>query len=424
MTPLQPKTIDSVWQRVSTVPTFRSMRHANYRLFFFGQIFSLIGSWMQSIAMSWLVYQLTYSSVWLGTIGFLTSIPSLFLSIFAGALADRMSKRKLIIIMQTAALVQALALGLLVFTDLVTITVVAFFGLTLGVINAFDIPSRQSFIIDLVGKEDLPNAIGLNSATFNAARIVGPAIGGLVIGVIGVGWCFTLNAVSFVAVLYALVRMNVHEPPPSAEAQGSVLDALKDSVAYIRSDVSLTALMILVGVVTTFGWSYSVLLPIFADQVLNIGAVGLGRLYMATGIGAFISAITVASVSHRIPSRYFIYIGIGVFSVSIIGFGISTNPLASMLCLVGVGMGLVACFATANATLQGRAPDALRGRVMGLYSLVFQGMMPIGSLIAGFVAKGIGVRWTVAIGGVICGLAATAVFAVRKRQRATGAGTG
>jgi len=144
---------------------------------------------------------------------------------------------------------------------------------------------------------------------------------------------------------------------------------------------------------------------------------------MATGIGAFISAITVASASHRIPSRYFIYIGIGVFSVSIIGFGISTSPLASMLCLVGVGMGLVACFATANATLQGGAPDALRGRVMGLYSLVFQGMMPIGSLIAGFVAKGIGVRWTVAIGGIICGVAATAVFAVRRRQRATAAAT-
>ncbi len=395
------------------------MRHYNYRLFFFGQIFSLIGTWMQSIAMSWLVYQLTYSSVWLGTIGFLTSIPSLFLSIFAGTLADRMSKRKLIMIMQMAALVQALALGFLVFTNLVTISVVAVFALTLGVINSFDIPSRQSFIIDLVGKQDLANAIGLNSATFNAARIVGPAIGGLVIGVIGVGWCFTLNALSFVAVLVALVKMTVVEPPPAIEARSSMADALKVSIAYIRSDASLTALMILVAVVTTFGWSYSVLLPIFADKELHIGAAGLGRLYMATGIGAFISAITVASASHRIPPRRFIYVGIAIFSFSIIGFGISTSPALSMLCLVGVGMGLVACFATANATMQGNAPDALRGRVMGLYSVVFQGMMPIGSLLSGIVAHGIGVRWTVSIGGIICGTTAIIVSGIRKRQRNT-----
>jgi MFS family permease len=416
---LLPDNTEQVWQRLASVPTFRSLKHANYRLFFFGQVFSLIGTWMQSIAMSWLVYQLTYSSVWLGTIGFLTSIPSLFLSLFAGTLADRMSKRRLVMIMQTAALVQALALGFLVFTNLVTISVVAFFALTLGVINAFDIPSRQSFIIDLVGKQDLANAIGLNSATFNAARIVGPAIGGVVIGVIGVGWCFTLNALSFIAVLAALVKMNVNEPPPSPEAHGGVLAALKESVAYIRSEASLTALMILVAVVTTFGWSYSVLLPIFADQELNIGAIGLGRLYMATGIGAFISAITVASASHRIQPRRFIYMGIAIFSCSIIGFGVSTNAALSMLCLVGVGMGLVACFATANATLQGNAPDALRGRVMGLYSLVFQGMMPIGSLISGIVAKGIGVRWTVSLGGIICGITAMIVFGFRQRQRHT-----
>jgi predicted MFS family arabinose efflux permease len=372
---------------------------------------------MQSIAMSWLVYQLTYSSVWLGTIGFLTSVPALFLSIFAGTLADRMSKRKLIIIMQTAALVQALLLGFLVFTNLVTIYVAAFFALTLGVINSFDVPSRQSFIVDLVGKDDIANAIGLNSATFNGARIVGPAVGGLVIGVIGVGWCFTLNAVSFIAVLYGLFRMTVVEPPPSSHAGSSVLDALRESVAYIRSDASLTALMILVGVVTTFGWSYSVLLPIFADKELQIGAAGLGRLYMATGIGAFIAAMTVASAGKSIRPRQFIYVGIAIFTISIIGFGVSTNAAFSMVCLVGVGMGLVSCFATANATMQGRAPDAIRGRVMGLYSLVFQGMMPIGSLLSGIVAKGIGVRLTVIIGGVICGATAAIVFSVRQKQR-------
>jgi MFS family permease len=417
MQTIPPDTSDAFWQKLARVPTFRSMQHRNYRLFFFGQIFSLIGTWMQSIAMSWVVYQLTYSSVWLGIIGFLTSIPSLFLSFFAGTLADRMSKRKLIIIMQSAALLQALVLGVLVFTNSISIPVVAVFALILGIINAFDIPSRQSFIVHLVGKSDLGNAIALNSATFNAARIVGPAIGGIVIGVIGVGWCFTLNALSFVAVLYALYRMIVVEPPPQLEQHATVLDALKESVAYIRSDVSLTAVMILVAVVTTFGWSYSVLLPIFADKELHIGVIGLGRLSMATGIGAFISALTVASTGKKIHPRQFIYAGIGIFSVSIIGFGISTEPWISMLCLVGVGIGLIACFATSNAFLQSRSPDALRGRVMGLYSLVFQGMMPVGSLLSGFVAKAIGVRWTVSLGGVVCGTTALVLYSIRKRQR-------
>ncbi|HLP16500.1 MAG TPA: MFS transporter [Bacteroidota bacterium] len=414
-----PDTSGTLWQKLAQVPTFRSLQHRNYRLFFFGQIFSLIGTWMQSIAMSWLVYQLTYSSIWLGTIGFLTSIPSLFLSLFAGTLADRMSKRKLIFIMQSAALCQALMLGILVFTEYISISVVAVFALTLGIINAFDIPSRQSFLIHLVGKQDLANAIALNSAVFNAARIMGPAIGGIVIGVIGVGWCFTLNAISFIAVLYALYRMNVEEPPPQLERSSSVRAALKESVAYIRSDISLTGIMILVAVVTTFGWSYSVLLPIFADRELHIGAAGLGRLSMATGIGAFISAITVASSSQRVQPDRFIFAGIGIFAVSIIGFGLSTNSIVSMLCLVGVGMGLIACFSTTNATLQASSPDWLRGRVMGLYSLVFQGMMPIGSLLSGFVARGIGVRWTVSIGGLVCAAAAVAVYSVRKGRHET-----
>lgn len=411
-----PETSPSLWNTIARVPTFRSMGHRNYRLFFFGQIFSLIGTWMQSIAMSWLVYQLTYSSVWLGVIGFLTSIPSLFLSLFAGTLADRMSKRKLIIMMQTAALIQALMLAILVFTGYESIAIVAFFALMLGIINAFDIPSRQSFLIHLVGKDDLANAIALNSATFNAARIVGPAVGGIVIGIIGIGWCFMLNSLSFLAVLYGLYKMTVVEPPPHLTQDAGVFDALKESVAYIRSDASLTVLMMLVAIVTTFGWSYSVLLPIFADRELNIGAIGLGRLSTATGIGAFISAITVASADKKIHPRQFIFLGIMIFSVSIIGFGLSHDPLLSMLCLVGVGMGLIACFATANATLQSRAPDALRGRVMGLYSLVFQGMMPIGSLVSGLVAKGLGVRLTVSIGGMICGVSALAVFVVRKKQ--------
>ena len=193
------------YHRVLSLPTFRSLQHRNYRLFFFGQILSLIGTWMQSMALAWLVYQLTYSSVWLGAIGFLNSIPILFFSMFGGSLADRMSKHRLIIMTQILSLLQALLLSVLVFFDIATIEIVALLAFTLGTINAFDIPARQSFIVDLVGKEYLTNAIALNSATFNAARIVGPAIGGLIVAALGIGWCFFLNAVSFFAVIAGLV---------------------------------------------------------------------------------------------------------------------------------------------------------------------------------------------------------------------------
>lgn len=406
--------------RLAALPTFKSLRHKNYRLFFSGQIFSLIGTWMQSMAQSWLVYQLTYSSVWLGTIGFLNSIPILFLSMFGGSLADRMSKRKLIIITQIVSLIQALLLAILVLTDMITVEIVAFFALSLGVINAFDIPARQSFIVELVGKDDLTNAIALNSATFNAARIIGPAVGGVIIGALGIGWCFLLNAVSFVAVLIGLFKINIIHQSQPQQVSINFLHSIKESVKYLRSDISLVALMTLVAVVTIFGWSYSVLLPIFADSVLNIGAVGLGNLMMSVGIGALVSAVTVASFESRISARSFVYTGIFLFTVCVAVFALSSNVSLSIFSLVGVGMGLVMFLATANATIQKQVPDELRGRVMGLYSLIFQGLSPFGSFGMGFFANIIGVRGAVVSGGMICGISGIAVYykmkSIRKRK--------
>jgi len=405
--------------RILKLSAFRSFQHRNYRLFFIGQIFSLIGTWMQSLAQSWLVYQLTYSSVWLGAIGFLNAIPILFFSMFGGSLADRMSKHRLIIITQALSLIQAVLLAALVLFNVVTVEMVAFLAFTLGVINAFDIPARQSFIVALVGKENLTNAIALNSATFNAARVVGPAVGGIVIAAVGVGWCFLLNAISFLAVIAGLLNMKLEAATQRYTSSSNVLNSLTESLRYIRSDISLIALLTLVAVVTIFGWSYSVLLPIFADSILNIGAVGLGNLLTAVGVGAFISAVTIASVESRVSPRSFIYVGIFLFVITVAVFALSSNVSLSLYSLVGVGMGLVLFLATANASIQKRVPDELRGRVMGLYSLIFQGFSPFGSLGIGVLANMVGVRAAVLCGAAVCGISGVTVRLIMNKIRRT-----
>lgn len=403
-------------QRVVSLPTFRSLRYRNYRLFFIGQIFSLIGTWMQSMALSWLVYQLTFSSVWLGTIGFLNSIPILFFSMYGGSIADRMPKHKVILVTQILSLFQALILAALVFFDSATIAAVAILAFTLGTINAFDIPARQSFIVDLVGKNDLTNAIALNSATFNAARIIGPAIGGIIVASVGLGWCFFINAVSFFAVIAGLVYMEIPEQTVKKESTG-IVQSLKESVTYVRSDISLVAILSMVAVITVFGWSYSVLLPIFADTILKIGAVGLGNLLTAVGIGAFISAVAIASFDTKFKPRTFIYTGLYLFVGSVTLFALSTHVSFAIFGLIGVGMGLVMFLATANASIQRRVPDGLRGRVMGLYSLIFQGLAPFGSIAMGLTAARIGVRMAVLSGAFICGVVGIAVYLFMREFR-------
>ena len=406
-----------IWYYLYTLPVFRSLRHRNYRLFFFGQLLSLMGTWMQNIALAWLVYQLTHSSVWLGAIGFLASIPVLLFSMFGGTLADRVSKKRLIIATQAASMGQALVLAALVWTGMITPVVVGILAFVLGTINAFDMPGRQSFIVEMVGKEDLRNAIALNSAVFNSARMVGPAVGGIIIGILGVGWCFFLNGISFIAVIIGLLLMDVKERvmPPT---DSSVFESIRASMGYIRSRASLEALMTLVAVLTIFGWSYSVLLPIFADKILDIGAIGLGNLLTANGVGALFGALTVASVGHKVSPKKFIYGGLSIFVASVLVFAASTSPLLSMACMVGVGYGLIAYFATANSMLQLQVPDTLRWRVMGLYSLVFQGFFPFGSLGMGVLAAVVGSRLAIASGASICGLAGATVYGVMKRKNA------
>jgi MFS family permease len=398
-------------------PAFRSLQFRNYRLFFFGQLVSLIGTWMQNIGQAWLVYELTHSAVWLGAIGFLTSIPVLLFSMFGGTVADKIPKKKIIIATQTASMIQAFILAALYWIHVITPEIVGFLALTLGIINAFDTPSRQAFVVEMVGKEYLGNAIALNSAVFNSARMFGPAIGGLVIAALGVGWCFFLNGITFIAVIIGLLMINVVEQRAIGQEAASVMQSIREAVRYVRGEPVMVAILFLVSVLTIFGWSYSVLLPIFADVVLKIGAIGYGNLLSANGIGALISALTVASVGHKVAPRKFIYGGIALFVFSVFIFAISSSPFLSMLCLVGIGMGLIAFFATANASLQNRVPNNLRGRVMGLYAVVFQGFFPFGSLGMGFAANWIGVRTAVAGGACVCGIAGASVYTIMKRKK-------
>lgn len=411
--------MNNTLQRFLLVRTFRSLRHPSYRLFFTGQVLSLVGTWMQSMAQAWLVYQLTYSSVWLGVIGFLNTIPMLLFALYGGSIADRFSKHRIILVTQSLSLVQAVILSTVVFLNIVTVEMVCVLAFTLGTINAFDVPARQSFVVELVGKENLANAIALNSASFNAARIIGPAIGGVVIGAVGVAWCFFFNAVSFFAVIIVLLKLKLETKPVLVKEKQSIISGLRESIKYVRSDLSMMAVLTLVAVITVFGWSYTVLLPIFADRILNIGAVGLGNLMMSFGIGAFISAIIVASTEGNIRPSSFIYTGIALFVVGVSMFASSTNVAVSIYSLVFVGMGLIMFISTANASIQLGAPDAMRGRVMGLYLLIFQGLAPFGHLGMGWVANVIGARPAVVTGAAICGVSAIVmrIFMNSKRNK-------
>lgn len=402
--------------RFTAIPTFRSLHHREYRLFFSGQIVSLIGTWMQTMAQSWLVYQLTYSSVWLGIVGFLNTIPMLLFALYGGSIADRFSKHRIVLITQVLSLIQSALLFTLVVSETATVEMVCILAFTLGTINAFDVPARQSLVVELVGKEHLANAIALNSASFNGARIIGPAIGGVIIGTAGIAWCFFLNALSFFAVIIVLLRMRPVVRTAAAGVNPGFFRSLKESVDYVRSDRMLVAVLTLVAVITMFGWSYTVLLPVFADQVLMIGAVGLGNLMMSFGIGALVSAIFIASAESRVRPSRFIYGGMSLFILGVTVFALSVNVAVSMYSLIFVGMGLIMFIATANTTIQRRAPDAMRGRVLGLYLLIFQGLAPFGHLGMGWLADQIGPRYAVISGAAVCAVAGIAMRLVMNRR--------
>ena len=390
---------------------FRALRHRNYRLFFGGQFVSLTGMWMQSVAQSWLVYRLTGSAVLLGFVSFSGQIPVFLLAPVGGAVADRRDRHRIIIITQTTAMLLASTLAALTLTGRVEVWHLFVLAALLGVTNAFDIPARQSFVVEMVGREDLVNAIALNSSMFNGARVVGPAVAGLLVAAIGEGWCFFANAVSYVAVIAGLLSMNMERRrrPP---ARGSALSSIAEGFRFVARTGPVRALLLLLGLVSLTGMPYAVLMPIFADQILHGGPSGLGLLMGASGVGALAGALSLAARRGlRGLGRWVAFASAG-FGVSIMLFSVSRSFWLSAALLVPAGFSLMLQMASSNTLVQSMVPDALRGRVMAVYSMMFMGMAPIGALLAGAVAQRIGAPATVALGGAACVVGAV-VFGLR-----------
>jgi MFS family permease len=382
--------------------TLRALRNRNFRLFTAGQAVSLVGTWMQQVAVGWLVYRLTQSPLLLGLVSFAALAPGFVIAPFAGVLADRYSKHRIIVITQVVMMVQAFALAALVLSDHVTVGWILLLMTVLGIATGFDIPARQSFLVELVDdRADLPNAIALNSSIFNAARLVGPTIAGFAIAAAGEGWVILANGVSYAAVLAALFAMRL-APRPSAAGGEAVLRRLADGFRYAFGFRPIRALLLLVAVVSLLGVPFTVLLPVIATEVLGGGPQTLGLLMAASGFGALAGALYLASRSTVLGLGRVIALSASAFGAALVLLAFSRHILLALPLLAVAGFGMMAQMASSNTVLQTMVDDDKRGRVMSLYSMAFMGMAPFGSLILGAVAQRVGATWAIATGGVAC----------------------
>jgi MFS family permease len=393
------------------LPSARALRHRNFRLFFAGQLISLIGTWMQSVAQSWLVYSLTGSTVLLGLVGFASQIPVFLLAPIGGVVADAMNRHRVLLMTQMSAMVLAAILAALTILGSIQIWQIFVLASLLGIVNAFDIPARQAFIVEMVGKEDLVNAIALNSSMVNGARLVGPAVAGVLVSMIGEGWCFAINAASYVAVLIGLVRMDVPRRTLQTRA-GSALRSVSEGFEFVVATPPVRSLMLLLGLVSLMGMPYSTLMPVFADRILRAGPGGLGVLMGMSGAGALTGALALASKQSLRGLGRWVAWSSAAFGASLILFSASRTFWLSAVLLVPVGCSMMVQMASSNTLIQSMVPDHLRGRVMSIYSMMFMGMAPFGALLAGAIAYRLGAPLTVALGGVAC-LIGAAVFGVR-----------
>lgn len=386
--------------RSSNLPAaLRALRHRNYQLFFGGQLISLIGTWMDQVAESWLVYRLTGSSLLLGMVSFAGQIPVFLLAPIGGAVADRLNRRTILVMTQSSMMVLAFILATLTLTHVVQVWHVVLLAALMGVVNAFDIPARQAFVVDMVAREDLVNAIALNSSMFNGARVIGPAVAGIVVAVVGEGWCFFANAVSFIAVIAGLIMMK--HLPPRRSIEGSALENIVEGFRFVAQTGPIRAMMLLLGLVSFTAMPYAVLMPIFADQILHGGAKALGILMGASGLGALGGAVTLAMRKSVRGLGKWIAIACSSFGACLIFFAFSRLMWLSVLLLIPMGFSVMLQMASSNTLVQSMVPDRLRGRVMAVYSMMFMGMAPLGALLAGSVAHAIGAPLTVAMGGIV-----------------------
>lgn len=402
-------------ERSRLAATVRALRHRNFQLFFSGQLISLIGTWMQTVAESWLIYRLTGSSLLLGSVGFASQFPVFVLAPLGGIVADRFNRHHVIVITQISAMCLALAYAGLTISGLIRIWQIFVLAALLGVVNAFDIPARQAFIVDMVGRADLMNAIALNSSMFNGARIVGPAVAGVLVASIGEGWCFFANGVSYIAVIAGLLLMHLSIKP--REVTASPLENILEGFRFVRHTGPIRALLLMLGLVSLVGMPYAVLMPIFAKQILHGGARELGILMGATGVGALFGALTLATRTGLKGLGHWIMTASSGFGAALILFCASAYFLPQFFwlataALVPVGFCMMLQMAASNTLIQAMVPDQLRGRVMSVYSMMFMGMAPLGAFFGGALAERLGAPLTVTVGAVAC-LAGSVLFGVR-----------
>ena len=384
--------------------TLRALRHRNFQLFFGGQLISLIGTWMQTVAQAWLVYRMTKSALLLGSVGFASQIPVFLIAPFGGITADRVNRQRLVIATQTAAMILAGILAALCLSGYVHVWHIFVLAALLGVVNAFDIPGRQAFLVDMVGKEDLMNAIALNSSMFNGARVIGPAIAGILVARIGEGWCFAANSISYIAVIVGLSLMHVHCAPRASEH--SPIEDIIEGFRWVNQTKVIRALLLLIGVMSLVAMPYTVLMPVFADKILHGGARGLGILMGATGVGAMFGALTLAAKTGIKGLGRWVVISCASLGVSLFCFSFSTSFWLSVALLLPAGYSMMLQMACSNTLIQTMVPDRLRGRVMSVYSMMFMGMAPFGAFFGGALADRIGAPVTLALGGAACVLGA------------------
>ncbi|HSP44664.1 MAG TPA: MFS transporter, partial [Chthoniobacterales bacterium] len=372
-------------------------------------------------AQGWLVYQLTGSKALLGIVAAAASAPMLLFATWGGWIADRYSKRSVIVCTQICSMILSIAMAGLVWTKVVQPWHIIALAILGGITMAFDMPARQSFVIEMTSREDLMNAISLNSSAFNCARIVGPSIAGLLMAHVGISLCFLFDGVSFIPVIAGLLMMRLPKRETHFAPNSGPLAQALEGFRYVSTHRRVLTILSLFTVVGIFGWSYSVLMPAFAHDVLHLGANGYGLLMAGSGIGALAAALTVASAGHLLPTRTMALGGVWIFSVSLVLFAFNKNLYLSVLLLALVGFGVVLYFSTSNTVLQSIVPDEMRGRVMGIWALIFGGMIPLGSLEAGLMADFLGTPATMAIGALICALAALVTLRViRKREAQLG----
>jgi MFS family permease len=398
--------------------TFRALRYRNYRLFFWGQLISMIGTWVQQTAMSWFVYEITNSKFLLGLVAAIGSAPMMLFAAWGGSLADLYPKRSILIVTQTAQMICAFLLAIGIWAGFANTTFIVIIAALNGVAMGFDMPARQAFTVEMTSREDLLNAVSLTSSVVNGARVVGPSLAGLMIGVVGVATCFLINGLSFIAVIAGVVMMRL--PPFERKIDiGSPAEHAWNGIVYSFQRPRVRTILLLFLAVGIFGWSYMVIMPAFARDVLGRGADGFGILMSASGTGALIGALAVATFGHRFTPRKLALGGVWLFSAAVFAFSLTRNFPLALAFLFVAGFGMLLFFSTTNTVLQTIVPDDMRGRVMGVWSLVFGAMIPLGSLEAGAVADWMGAPFALAFGAIVCALsAAIALIAIRRREMA------